>query len=953
MKKSAKLLRPSDAYLISFIVPLLVMIAIFIVRGIFPFGSESFLRTDMYHQYAPFFSEFQYKLQHGGSLLYSWDVGLGINFAALYSYYLASPLNYLIILCPKANVIEFMTYMIVFKMALSGLTMTVYLRRHFGRVTFGACFFAIFYALSGYVSAYSWNIMWLDCIALFPLVILGAEQIIQDRSPMLYVITLGCSILSNYYISIMTCFFLVIYFVCQLLLSENNLRQLSFYKRLFRFGLYSLLSGGLAAVTLLPEIYALKGTASADSTFPKTFEQYFTILDMFARHMAGVQTEQGLDHWPNIYCGVAVFLLLPLYVMCRKIDIRRKAVNIGLIIFFMLSFSVNVLNYIWHGMHYPNSLPCRQGYIYIFLLLTMCYEAYLHLPDFSTREINTAFAVAAGAILVMQKTVTQTEIHFAVYYASFAVIALYYFFLRWYKSGRADYNVLTIGLLLAVTLESALNMGITSVTITSRTSYTEDNKDVRTLVSDVQKSDPDFYRFEKITRKTKDDGAWMNFPSVSIFSSTAYADCSDFFKRIGCEASTNAYSITGSTPLVNMLFSVKYALYSEQPLHPEALGLSYTASSGETYLYKNEYSLPLGFMMTDRQLSSWMTDLGTPALVQNSLADAMETNPVLISELGNFNDTDYTFTASRDGEYYVYVNNKKIVQATAKFENAQKSFDHIDRGFFLELGYLYAGESVTVHSDTAGQKMDADAYYFDQSALAELYGKLSASGWKITEWKDDRLEGTIQAEEDGMMVTSIPYDKGWQVRVDGQKVRPEKTLDSMIGIPLTEGEHTILMQYIPSGIVIGALITALTFILLLLIYFLYERKKTGPYIMGAGTRGNLPEESWSSFGFDDEDAGDEDAGDEDAGYDGDGGKDGNDETGGHDEAGRTDEAGGSDLTDVNDGNAGTAEEPEDQLLLHPQEELRRYLKQLKMPVMQEMEMRTAAGELRGDEEEMQ
>ena len=98
MKKSAKLLRPSDAYLISFIVPLLVMIAIFIVRGIFPFGSESFLRTDMYHQYAPFFSEFQYKLQHGGSLLYSWDVGLGINFAALYSYYLASPLNYLIIL---------------------------------------------------------------------------------------------------------------------------------------------------------------------------------------------------------------------------------------------------------------------------------------------------------------------------------------------------------------------------------------------------------------------------------------------------------------------------------------------------------------------------------------------------------------------------------------------------------------------------------------------------------------------------------------------------------------------------------------------------------------------------------------------------------------------------------------------------------------------------------------
>ena len=86
------------------------MIIIFIQRGIFPFGEESFLRTDMYHQYAPFFSEFQHKLRTGGSLLYSWDVGMGVNFAALYAYYLASPLNWLVILlCPKKLIIEFMT----------------------------------------------------------------------------------------------------------------------------------------------------------------------------------------------------------------------------------------------------------------------------------------------------------------------------------------------------------------------------------------------------------------------------------------------------------------------------------------------------------------------------------------------------------------------------------------------------------------------------------------------------------------------------------------------------------------------------------------------------------------------------------------------------------------------------------------------------------------------------
>ena len=81
-------LRPSDGLIAAFFVPVAVLIILFAQRGIFPFGEECFLRTDMYHQYAPFFSEFQYKLKQGGSLLYSWDIDMGVNFSALYAYYL-------------------------------------------------------------------------------------------------------------------------------------------------------------------------------------------------------------------------------------------------------------------------------------------------------------------------------------------------------------------------------------------------------------------------------------------------------------------------------------------------------------------------------------------------------------------------------------------------------------------------------------------------------------------------------------------------------------------------------------------------------------------------------------------------------------------------------------------------------------------------------------------------
>lgn len=105
-RRGLRLLKPSDGLVAAFFVPVVAMIIIFAQRGIFPFGEECFLRTDMYHQYAPFFSEFQYKLTHGGSLLYSWDIGMGVNFSALYAYYLASPVNWLLILCPKKFIIE-------------------------------------------------------------------------------------------------------------------------------------------------------------------------------------------------------------------------------------------------------------------------------------------------------------------------------------------------------------------------------------------------------------------------------------------------------------------------------------------------------------------------------------------------------------------------------------------------------------------------------------------------------------------------------------------------------------------------------------------------------------------------------------------------------------------------------------------------------------------------------
>lgn len=808
-------LKPVDGLWAAFCIPVVIMIIIFAQRGIFPFGEESFLRTDMYHQYAPFFSEFQYKLTNGRSILYSWNIGMGINFSALYAYYLASPLNWLLILCPKNLVIEFMTYFIVLKIGLSGLSFSWYLKKHTGRNDFGVAFFGIFYALSGYMAAYSWNIMWLDCIFLFPVIMLGLERLVKEKKGMLYSISLGTCILSNYYISIMICIFMVIYFFAVLILEAGKEKSFKDYLiNCGQFGFYSLTAGGMAALVLLPEIYALRMTASGDFNFPTTVSSYFSIFDMFARHIGNVEIEIGLDHWPNIYCGVAVLMFFLLYLGCRKIGVKEKAVYCGLLLLFFASFSVNTLNFVWHGFHFPNSLPCRQSFIYIFLMLTVCYQAYSHLGEIPWKHVVLAFWGSVAFVILAEKLVEQDHFQFYVYYVAILFLAAYAGLLYLYKVKKKRYGFLMILALGTVSVEAAVNTTVTSVTTTSRTSYIKDNQDVERLVDSLVPADT-FFRIEKVTRKTKNDGAWMNFPTVSLFSSTANRDLTAFFKEVGCEGNTNAYSITGSTPLIDSLFSVKYGLYSSQ--QTEFPNLMLLRQEGDTYLYMRQDTLPVGFVIDPDLEDVWMRDLGNPALVQNNLCDIIGADQVLVEADSDSQVNRLRFTPEVSGDYYVYVGNRAVEQAELKIGENTQTFKNINRGFLLELGWCQAGQPVLLTGEAEDVDLRARVYRFDFDALHSVYETLNRYPLVVTKWTDTTLEGEVTTEKAGTLFTSIPYDTGWTVTVDGEIQEIQKIFNTFVSVELTEGFHTVCFSYEPEGYRAGIWITLGSILLLLAI----------------------------------------------------------------------------------------------------------------------------------------
>lgn len=827
---------PCLPYLISFFVPILVMLIIFAGNEIFPFGDRSFLRTDLYHQYAPFFQEYKDKLSNMESLSYSWDIGLGTNFTALYAYYLSSPLNWFLVICPRKYVIEFITYGIVLRMALSSLSLTWYLNKHSGENRIGASFFGIFYGLSGYMAAYSWNIMWLDCLALFPLIILGLERLVKEDRCLLYCLTLGLCIYSNYYISIMVCISLVLYFAVQLVLVRDP--NCNYPKKVLNFAVYSLLAGGLAAVMLIPEIAALSTTASGSFNFPDRAKSYFTIMDMLGRHLMNVNVEIGLDHWPNIYCGVAVLFLIPLYFTNKRIPFREKMSYFVLIVFFLLSFSLDVLNFIWHGFHYPNSLPCRQSFIYIFLILSMCFEAYRNIRERSPKEIICALALAFGFIILTEKlageytgtTAGSDDTYYVWYsfYLSIAFVAIYGGLSYAYAFARKNWKgVLLFAALCAVVVESTINMASTSVTTVSRSSYVKDDESVRALVSAVEEEEGEnFFRVEKVSNRTKNDGAWLDYHSASVFSSTAYADLTAIYKKFGLESSTNAYGTTGSSWASNMLLGIKYSLSFSELTEDSfrTLHSSYTdEETGSTaYLYENTYTLPLGFTVDEDLSEKWNTTNTNPADNWNSLAHALEISEDLFVSQDNIqgNDTsNVSVTTDTDGYVYVYVNKSgpNKIKVSSSYFSKDKDFSNVNRSYFLALDSMPSGTSFTVINNDdskTGQGANVSAYVLDEDVLSRMYDILNSEPLTITQYDSDSLSGTVVSRNGGTMFTSIPYDIGWTVYVDGTRVETSSYEDAFLSFPVSAGTHTITMEYTPDGLWTGIVISLISLILL-------------------------------------------------------------------------------------------------------------------------------------------
>lgn len=839
---------------LTFLLAFTLLIIVFGVTGLYPFGNRQIMIIDSWHQYYPIFQELHHRITSAESLVYSWNSGGGTNFITMAGYYAMSPLNVLSVFCPDAYLREFFAYGTFVKIALGGAFFATYLRGIFKKNDLSITVFGLLYSFCGFMMGYYWNIMWLDAVALLPLIILGLHKVMDTGKFRLYVLTLSIAVASNFYIGFFLCEFIALYFFILYFLKYDGQGIGHFIGKTFRVVANSILGIALSGVLLLPIVFGMSRAYGQASANPKELEVYYSLLDIINNMLTNIEPTivEGL---PNIRSGILALMFLVIYFVSKTIPVKRKFINGGFLIVLLLVMNINYLDFAFHGFHFPNQVPYRFSFLISFLVLTMAYEAFDGLKKYNQSVISWVSGVGILYMLVAEKLYTEL-FDYNVFYVSMAFFFVYGAVMVVYKGDKMSRQAMLVTLLVIVMAESALSAyGAASARGgSSRDSYFLQGEGVQQVLKELGEADDDFYRVEMVKKFGSNDPLTYRYRGLAQFASTANSNYSSLTRDLGLpsDAHSNAIGFAASTPALHGMFGIKYLIAKKEDLAMpnEAFKLAFEGT--DVKLYENIYSLPFAYMVRPgiEELGLDIKNIFDKQENFYSLATGKQTKffyevPVFTEDYDNMelkyhtgirfnykpidaskdNSAGITFEMAETDQAYLYMLDH-IDEATVTVHGESKTYKP-KRGMTVDLGILEKGDKVSVvltHTNGKSGYFDLGVVRFDEMAFESATRTLVEQGLKITSFKDTKIVGNVSAEEAGYLYTSIPFEEGWRVKVNGTKVETVAFKEAMLMVPVEAGVSEVEFSYSPKGLIGGSIMTFLA-IAIIVLMTLYERKK--------------------------------------------------------------------------------------------------------------------------------
>lgn len=778
----------AGVYIVPFFVTAIMLLAIFYKVGIYPFGERSLLIWDLRWQYIQFFSWFKQVLTGGGNLFYSFNTGMGSNMIGLFGYYLASPLNLLVLVFEDIQI--FVLVLTILKLALAASASAFFIRNRFTSIdNLWVIVLATCYGMMSYGISQKCNLMWLDALIMLPLICWGIFKLITQNKRTFLFVSVLIMVICNWYMAYMCCLFSVAYFFFELFCAGEKKKYIT---TIVRYGVTMFLAVMGSMVLFLPTAMNLLQGKGIENTTDYTPGFHIGIKTLIKGVLPGVQMQKAFGTESQgimLFCGTFVLFCTAAYFLSKR-SLKEKFLSAVMMIFLVVSATFIPLENVWNGFRKANSYYCRFSFIISFFIIYLA-AAYLE----------------KGAKL---------------------------FYKKWFRS--------IVCVWLSVELLFNGYSIVRSYAPVEGNTYSEYDKQQKERFTGLETSDSDFFRTEQASLAGEDKGAnylgvfneglQYGYHSFATYTSTINSALTELYHKCGYHDYYKFMQYNEPLLLTDSLWGIRY-IVSNHDIEGCEKDTKAGVINGKS-VYVNPYALNLGYCVQDADIED--IEAENPFEYQNKVLSTL-----LGEDIECFKRVDAQKTVLEDGDefqikvpeeehiLYGYIDHviKNAAQTVIYINgNPRTTYSRVTsyKTFQIDDPKQTDVATVALRGDVSNKdELEGVFYYLDMKEFSSAIDKLKTKMFQVEDYEEGKITGTYTAVEDNeKLMLTIPYDKGWKIECNGETViaDPNRTFTVL---QMKKGENKIEMTYVSPGFKEGLVISLLA-ILLFAIWQKAEKK---------------------------------------------------------------------------------------------------------------------------------
>ena len=772
---------------------------------------------------------------------FAFNLGGGQNIYNISYYGLFNPIILISYLLPFVSMITYIQFSMIICLIVSIALMYYFLRRRFdSKVNFISTL--LFLTAGCFIFHLHRHIMFVDYMPFLLMALIGVDKYFDKKKISLLVISIFLMILTSYYFSVVGLVCVLLYGIFRYIEDKKNekITVKDFFEEGFKYLFVMFIPVLMSCVLLLPTVYSLldgRTATNKDISLLGLLIPNFDISNtLYSAYSLGLS---------------AIFIIALIYGIVTK----KKEVKVISIIFSIL-LVFPVFDYIFNGGMYLNGKAFIPMLPLAILLISYFLKNVFNNKNKLKISIIISLIVAIINLLVFLYKEESLCLLFVVDMVLLVIVILISF-----KLEKKYVLYVYLGI---ISLIIAIPTNFSDIFVTKEFYDTLDYEETSDKVQWVLDRDNSFYRMsDQSVKLDKSNKIYdIDYYTGSIYSSLSNSYYKDFYNNlINNEFIYRSYGmLTGNNNIFyNFYMGNKYLLNSSNNM----LGYKKIADG----IYRNEDVLPIGYstnkiMSLDEYNSlSYFEKLDAYlnyAIVDEDYSDSyvkkvkdyvpsydvLESKNLKIEEdngkyfvkaskdnklvikLNNISDSDILLLKFKMlynskcsvGDSYITINevSNKLSCRKWKYHNNNYNFE-----------YSLSGKDTLEITFSEGKFKLSNLSFaiYNYNDLVSINDEISLFVIDRDKTKGDVIEGSIDVKEDGYFKLSIPYDKGFEIYVDGEKTPYEVVNKSFVGFKINEGNHNIKLVYVSPLFKEGLIVSCVGLVLFVGTVIYYKKKK--------------------------------------------------------------------------------------------------------------------------------